>query len=67
MYREGKGVPKDDVEVYKWSNLATTHADAEQREEFAEARDLTVESLTPEQRAEGQKLARKWFAAHPRE
>ena len=26
-----------------------------------------AERLTPEQRAEGQKLSREWFAAHPRE
>ena len=66
-YATGEGVPQDDVEAYKWLILATTYADAEQREEFAEARDLTAEPLTPEQRAEGQKLAREWFAAHPRD
>jgi len=55
------------VEAYKWFNLSTTYADSSQREEFAEARDRLAESLTTEQRAEGQKRAREWFAAHPRD
>ena len=67
MYDDGRGVPQDNVTAYKWLNLATTYADASQREEYAEARDAVAERLTPEQRAEGQKLAREWFAAHPRE
>ena len=67
MYANGEGVPQDDAEAYKWLNLATTYADAEQREEFAEARDSAAEPLTPEQLAEGQKLSREWFEAHPRE
>ena len=68
MHHYGDGVPQDDVEAYKWFNpLATTHADAEQREQFAERRDTVAERLTPEQRAEGQKLSREWFEAHPRE
>ncbi len=28
MYRTGRGVPQDDVEAYKWYNLAATYADA---------------------------------------
>ena len=67
MYDTGQGVPQDDVEAYKWYNLATTYADADQQEEFAEARDRAAARLTPEQLAEGQKLSREWFAAHPRE
>ena len=33
----------------------------------AEARDSAAEPLTPEQLAEGQKLSREWFEAHPPE
>ena len=66
-YAYGGGVPQDAVEAYKWLNLATTYVDAEQREEFAEARDSAAEPLTPEQLAEGQNLSREWFEAHPRE
>ena len=67
MCSQGQGVPQDDGEAYKWFNLAATYADAEDREEFAEARDLTAERLTPEQRADAQRLAREFFEAHPPE
>jgi len=66
-YATGRGVPLDDLEAYKWLNLSTTYADASRRERFAEARDTAAKRLTPEQRAEGQKLSREWFAVHPRE
>ena len=66
-YENGEGVPQDFVEAYKWLNLATTYADASDRDRYAELRDDVAERLTPEQRAEGQKLSREWFAAHPRE
>ena len=67
MYRNGEGLPQNDVEAYKWFNLATTYADASTREEFAEARDPVAERLTPESRAKGQKRASEWFEAHPPE
>ena len=68
MYAKGEGVPQDNVEAYKWWNLAATYADGPVRELFADARDDIAERLlTPEQLAEGQKLSREWFAAHPRE
>ena len=67
MYSTGIGVPQDDVEAYKWFNLATTYADAEYRELYADQRDTAADRLTPEQRAEGQRLAREWFEAHPPE
>ena len=66
-YDTGQGVPQDDVETYKWLNLATTYADASQRERFTEARDLSAERLTPEQRADAQRRAREFFEAHPPE
>ena len=37
------------------------------RPDFASERDRVAERLTPEQLAEGQKLAREWFEAHPPE
>jgi len=64
-YATGEGVPQDNVEAYKWLNLATTYADASEREQNAEVRDTVAERLTPEQRTEGQKLSREWDAAHP--
>jgi len=67
MYYNGEGVPQDDGEAYLWANLAATYADASDRDRFAEFRDLTAERLTPEQRNEGQQLAREFFEAHPPE
>ena len=67
MYYNGEGVPQDDGEAYLWANLAATYADASDRDRFAEFRDLAAERLTPEQRNEGQKRAREFFAAHPPE
>jgi len=67
MYVTGRGVPQDDGEAYLWANLAATYADADQREEFAEARDRASARLTPEQRVEGQKRSREFFEAHPPE
>ena len=64
-YRNGEGVPQDAVEAYKWFNLSTVYAYASTRETSAKQRDIVAESLTPEQLAEGQKLSREWFAAHP--
>ena len=32
MYRNGEGVPQDDVEAYKWFILATTYADASEHD-----------------------------------
>ena len=61
------GVPQDNVEAYKWFNLATVYADASEQEGLAEVRDDVAVRLTPQQRADGQKLSREWFAAHPRE
>ena len=67
MYDLGRGVPQDDVEAYNWFNLATTYADASIQETSAKQRDSVAERLTPEQRAEGQRLSREWFAAHPQQ
>jgi len=67
MYATAQGVPKDDAEAYKWLNLATTYADASNREEFGEMRDTLAELLTPEQRADAQRRAREFFEAHPPE
>ena len=67
MYRDGEGVPQDDVEAFKWFSLATTYADESQREGLADRRDLAASRLTPEQLAEGQKRVREWFATHSRE
>ena len=56
MYAMGQGVPKDEVEAYKWFLLAGAQGDEDAKEiiPFIEG------NITPAQRAEGQRLAREW-------
>ena len=56
LYREGLGVLQDFVEAYKWFNLAASRGNAE----AASERNELSASMTPEQLAEGQSLARAW-------
>jgi hypothetical protein len=60
LYLEGRGVPQDYVEAYKWMSLATARAPAEQQKMAAAARDGVAKLMTPDQIAEGQKRAREW-------
>ena len=55
VYKDGITVPKDDVMAYKWILLAG--AQAEKHRVFIKGIE---NELTPEQRAEGQKLAREF-------
>ena len=55
MYAEGHGVSKDNLLAYKWVLLAGAK-DEKSRENIA----IVEKRLTPEQRAEGQKLAREF-------
>jgi hypothetical protein len=55
QYALGEGVLKDDVLAYKWALLAGA-----KNEEYRKAISIIEEFLTPEQRAEGQKLAREF-------
>jgi hypothetical protein len=54
--RKGEGVPRDYVEAYMWFSLAAAQGDADARRNL----DLTETLLTPEQRAEAQKMVREW-------
>jgi len=60
LYAKGRGVPPDDVQAYMWLNLAA----ATEEKEWATYRDSVAEKMTAAQIAEGQRLAREWFAAH---
>jgi len=61
MYSKGEGVPKDYSLAYKWVNIAAASGD----QSAAQVRDIYLpELMTPEQIAEGQRLAREWFAKH---
>ena len=56
MYFMGKGVPQDYVEAHKWLSLAA----AQGYKDVAKFRDLIASTMTPEQIAEAQRLAREW-------
>src|ERR1035437_6301447 len=56
-YSKGKGVPKDYVEAYKWFNLAVAKG-GELGDEARVNLAMAERSLTPEQVAEEQRLAR---------
>ncbi len=58
MYERGRGVPKDSVQAYRWYTLAAGQGDdlAEKFKNFLE------KSMTLDQLAEAQRLAREWTA-----
>ena len=61
LYRDGNGVPQDDVLAHMWFNLAAAGG-----EELGKlSRNFLTKRMTPEQIAEAQRLAREWLAAHP--
>ena len=61
MYVLGRGVPKNYVLAHMWFNLAASRFSGEVRDNIdAAARDNLAVSMTPEQIAEAQRLAREW-------
>ena len=59
-------MPQDDVQAHMWSNLAASRSTGEDRDQAVKNRDNIANRLTPDQRAEAQRLAREWDDAHPR-
>ncbi len=58
MYAKGQGVPQDYVQAYRWYTLA-----ASQGNDLAEKfKDYLEKSMTLDQLAEAQRLARGWTA-----
>ena len=55
-YSQGQGVAQDFIEAHKWFNLAAA-ADVPNA---AKARDILASTMTREQVAEAQRLAREW-------
>ena len=55
-YELGEGVSKDKIRAYAWMNLAASKDD----EDATKLRDDFEKLLTPDQRAEGQRLAANW-------
>ena len=62
MYDLGKGVPQDYVAAHMWFSLSA----AKGQKKGPKNRDLVAERMTPAQIAEAQKLAREWWAKHPK-
>ena len=62
MYASGKGVPQDYVQSHMWFNIAIANADSEARKEFIVDRDSMAKSMTANQIAKAQELARKCTA-----
>jgi len=56
MYANGEGISKNSVLAYAWSNLAAAKGNAQARKN----RDTYESRLTPQQRAEGQRIASNW-------
>ena len=56
MYENGEGVPQDFVQALKWFDLAASGGD----DAAGKNRDSLAESMTPDQIAEAQRLAREW-------
>jgi TPR repeat protein len=60
MYATGNGVPQDDVLAHLWFNVAA----ASGNEVAQKNRDFVSSTMTPDQIAEAQRLAREWLAKH---
>jgi len=56
LYSQGQGVPKDDVQAYGWYTLAAGQGD----DLATKFQTLLEKSMTPDQNAEAQQLARAW-------
>lgn len=64
MYADGRGVRKDTVAAYMWHELAVMSAlNADDRRDFATARDRVGREMKPEQIAEGKRRAQEWQIA----
>ena len=56
LYSQGRGVPKDSVQAYRWYTLAAGQGD-DLAEKFT---DHLEKSMTLDQLAQAQRLAREW-------
>ena len=60
MYADGRGVPEDSVQAYAWFNIAAAQGD----DSAEHGKKLIAESMTREQRARAQELARQYWEAY---
>jgi len=61
MYFNGDGVLQDYVLAHMWFNIASANGNPN----GGPNRDIVARSMTADQIAEAQRLAREWMAAHP--
>jgi hypothetical protein len=65
MYDKGHGVPQDFILAYKWLNLAAARSPRRERDYFIRLRNAVASKMSPEQIAEGQRLAMAWAVGLP--
>jgi len=63
LYYRGQGVPQDYEVAYKWLILAQASSDSTAATSATNLLKLLVPRMTPDQIAEGQRLARQWTLA----
>ncbi len=56
LYSQGRGVPKDSVQAYRWYTLAAAQGD----DLAGKFKDHLEKSMTLDELAEAQRLAREW-------
>ena len=63
LYGKGQGVPLDYVQSYVWFSAAAENREyGMARDQALELRDMMAAFLTPDQRAEAERLAAEWRA-----
>ena len=61
MYRDGLGVPEDDMQAYIWFSLAvSSYPPGEDHDRSAKGRDALAKFMGPDQIAWVEKKAREW-------
>jgi len=60
MYSNGEGVIQDDVQAHKWFNIVSANGN----ENAKNNREIIENSMTSEQIAKANELAREWMEAH---
>ena len=64
---QGRVVEESDVKAYMWTVLALSRMDPQDNTDpWVSTRERLSRALTDDQRAEAERLAREWDAAHPR-
>jgi TPR repeat protein len=61
----GDGVARDDLEAYKWFDLAAAAGVGDDRDEAVLARQALAERLTPSQVQTAKVAARQWLSTAP--